>query len=103
VHVASRAAMPLLMHALPHARETGLSQSVGRIEHSTALKAAGIGLIALIVAFAMYGIVIAIVGALATFCVLRIAKAKIGGQTGDVCGASQQVTEIAILLAILAG
>ncbi|MEP5154476.1 adenosylcobinamide-GDP ribazoletransferase [Planktotalea sp.] len=102
VHVASRALMPFLMSSLPHARETGLSHSVGKISRKTAQQAACIGVIALLIGFALYGLALAAIGALATYVVARIAKVKVGGQTGDVCGASQQVTEIALLLALLA-
>jgi len=31
-----------------------------------------------------------------------IARSKIGGQTGDVLGSTQQVTELAILIAVVA-
>ncbi|MEM6578669.1 MAG: adenosylcobinamide-GDP ribazoletransferase, partial [Pseudomonadota bacterium] len=40
--------------------------------------------------------------ALASFAMAALAKAKIGGQTGDVLGAAQQISEIAILLVLVA-
>ena len=35
------------------------------------------------------------------FVMLSLARAKIGGQTGDVLGTTQQISEIAILLVLL--
>jgi adenosylcobinamide-GDP ribazoletransferase len=100
--VVSRAMMPPVMLALPHARADGLSHSVGAPSMGVvgagmgvaalcalALSGAG-GLLALIVA----GVVAAGVGA--------IAKAKIGGQTGDILGATQILTEIAVLFTLVA-
>ncbi len=103
VHVASRALMPAIMNALPHARETGLSRSVGKVSKQAALKAAAIGLIALLLAFGVSGLAFAAMAALASFGCARLALSKIGGQTGDVCGASQQVTEVTLLLCFMAG
>jgi adenosylcobinamide-GDP ribazoletransferase len=39
---------------------------------------------------------------LAALALTRLARARIGGQTGDVIGACQQVAEIAALLALVA-
>ena len=98
----SRAMMVPLMARLPHARDTGLSRSVGRPEIATSRIAEGIGLGAALLCFGLAGLWL-IVGALAaaTACAL-IAKAKIGGQTGDILGATQQVTEITLLILIAA-
>lgn len=103
VHVASRAVMPALMTALPHARDTGLSRSVGRVPRSAAFAAAALGALALLLGFGLAGAVLSAIAALAAFGVARLALAKVGGQTGDVCGAGQQISEVALLLAILAG
>ncbi len=103
IHIASRAVMPAVMSILPHARDTGLSNSVGRISPKSALIAAGLGAIALALGVGVYGLVMTCVAAVAAFSCIRLARLKVGGQTGDVCGASQQVTEVALLLALLAG
>lgn len=102
VHVAARATMPMIMASLPHARSDGLSKSVGQVTLQSAGIAAAIGTIALLLGFGAGGVWLAIFAALTTLAVATTAKAKIGGQTGDVCGAAQQVTEIALLLAICA-
>ena len=90
--VISRALMAPLMCALPHARDTGLSHSVGRPSTGAMLTgmliAAGLavalcggpGLLALILA----GAVAAGMGA--------VAQKKIGVQTGDILGATLIVT-----------
>lgn len=98
VAVMSRAGMPVLMAWLPNARDTGLSQSVGRPTTLTAglavLVAFGIGSVSLgldIVPAALFA------GAVVLGCGM-LARAKIGGQTGDVLGASQQLSEIALLI-----
>jgi adenosylcobinamide-GDP ribazoletransferase len=43
-----------------------------------------------------------LVAAIATLACGLIARAKIGGQTGDVLGATQQIAELAVLVAIVA-
>jgi adenosylcobinamide-GDP ribazoletransferase len=103
IHIASRAVMPMIMSALPHARDTGLSRSVGKVGAQTARTAAVIGISALFFAFGTWGFVLSAIGACVVLLFAKIAKTKIGGQTGDVCGASQQIAEITLLLAILAG
>lgn len=98
----SRAAMPLVMWALPHARAAGLSHGIGRPDTRTCAAAAGLAaLIALIlVGWSVFGVLIW--AALTTVAVSWIAKDKIGGQTGDILGATQQLVEIAVLLSIIA-
>lgn len=95
----SRAVMVPMMAALPNARTEGLSHSVGRPTSATALTALALCAIYLIIFNGLWLIIPAI---LAPLICAAIAKAKIGGQTGDVLGATQQVTEIALLLTLAA-
>ena len=97
----SRAMMPQIMANLPNARSDGLSARVGDVPFTTALVALGLaGLVAII--FAGWGGIMALIwAALVTFLLARIALAKIGGQTGDILGAAQQLAEIAILFSLL--
>ncbi|MCF2870157.1 adenosylcobinamide-GDP ribazoletransferase [Octadecabacter sp. G9-8] len=98
----SRAVMVPIMARLPHARDTGLSHSVGRPGKTPARIAEGTAIIATLIMFQLGGLwLIAAALLTATACAL-IAKAKIGGQTGDILGATQQVSEIAILLTLTA-
>ncbi|MEH6521738.1 adenosylcobinamide-GDP ribazoletransferase [Sulfitobacter sp.] len=96
--VLSRAVMPILMNTLPHARKDGLSHSVGQPTSGTTALAIGIG--ALLSLFMIAGAgVIGICAALAVaIAIALLAKQKIGGQTGDVLGTVQQLSEAAVLL-----
>ncbi|MEM6887118.1 MAG: adenosylcobinamide-GDP ribazoletransferase [Pseudomonadota bacterium] len=98
----SRAMMPCLMYALPHARQDGLSQQVGR--PSRVVVAVGL-LFAAFASFALLGAAasIAIAAALlVTLAMGHLARQKIGGQTGDVLGATQVLSETAALLGLAA-
>lgn len=98
----SRAVMPVLMTALPNARSAGLSQTVGRPGTLPCLVAAGMAIsLSLPLVGGTAFAAAAAMGAAAAG-LGRVAKAKIGGQTGDILGASQQVAEIAGLLTLLA-
>ncbi|MDE4133722.1 adenosylcobinamide-GDP ribazoletransferase [Phaeobacter sp. QD34_3] len=98
----SRAMMPLLMHGLPNARQTGLSHGVGR----PALFPVVLGLVvALGIAAVPLDLPVLLAICLAmiatTAAIGIIARAKIGGQTGDILGATQQLCEISGLLVLL--
>lgn len=100
--VLSRAAMPVMMACLPHARDTGLSHSVGRPNRAHVV--AGV-VLALGLGIFCIGVTAVAVGLLLVPVVLglrALARAKIGGQTGDILGATQQLCDIAAGLALLA-
>ncbi len=100
--VVSRAMMVPLMLVLPHARASGLAHSVGRPDAATTLVAMLIAmLIAIILSGAAGLLALIIAGALAAG-IGALAHAKIGGQTGDILGATQITTEIAVLLTLTA-
>lgn len=100
----SRGLLPAVMHALPPARRDGLSRGAGQPSLKIAAAAAAIGALALFtllplsVALAAVALVLALGAA-----VLLWAQRKLGGQTGDVLGAVQQMIEIAVLSAAAAG
>ncbi|APG47820.1 adenosylcobinamide-GDP ribazoletransferase [Phaeobacter porticola] len=98
----SRAMMPVIMTVLPNARGSGLSQSVGRPTPRNC--ALGLGLAAagavLILGWVSFGVILAMAGATVSLAVA--ARVKIGGQTGDVLGATQQLSELAGLLMVAA-
>jgi len=100
--ITSRHAMSYVMSALPNARESGLSNLTRRPTPAAPLIGAVISLIALVLGLGLTGLMVAPVVALGAFICIAIARAKIGGQTGDILGASQQVTEIMVLGAICA-
>ena len=101
--VLSRVPMAVMIAALPNARGSGLSQSVGQPSSGTALVACGLGLaVAVLVAGPSAALWMVLVGALPCVALALVARARIGGQTGDILGASQQLTEAAALAAFAA-
>lgn len=98
--VMSRAAMVWVMHRLPHARDTGLSAQTGRPNGGTTAVALGLGVVAAFVATDVSTIWLLVFVAGATLASAALARIKIGGQTGDVIGATQQIVEITVLIAI---
>ncbi|QBF32428.1 adenosylcobinamide-GDP ribazoletransferase [Thalassococcus sp. S3] len=97
----SRAGLPALMTALPQARASGLSHRVGVPGWPASAIALGL---ALFFGFFTAGLLILpalILTGAAMAGVGLVAKVRIGGQTGDILGAAQQVGEIACLLTLL--
>ncbi len=96
----SRAAMPVLMSALDHARSTGLSHAQGRPSWGVTvigcLIAAGIA----VIGAGGTGVTLICVAAGITAAMAMLAHRKIGGQTGDILGATQKITEVALLLVL---
>jgi len=101
--VLSRAGLPALMAALPHARDGGLSHAVGRPGRGPALAALTLALILALIACGGSALTAMLWAALAVAATGALARAKLGGQTGDILGAGQQAAEIAALLGLLAG
>ncbi len=93
----SRGAMLALMAALPNSRDNGLSRSIGRPTPGMATFGVAVALAASVIAIGPYALMMAAVVVIVGFGCAGIARAKIGGQTGDILGATQQVTEIAAL------
>ena len=100
--VLSRAAMVYVMAKLPHARTDGLSARVGRPPRDAVLVALlSAGAVALLLGW-HHGVFAALIGwGLALGCA-KIAKDRIGGQTGDILGATQMVVETGVFLTLLA-
>ncbi|MCK0143810.1 adenosylcobinamide-GDP ribazoletransferase [Aliiroseovarius sp. F20344] len=99
--VSSRLPMVLLMASLPNARGNGLANQVGRPSAATAWLSSSItALVVLVLLPAALPALILFLG-VGAIALAALAKTKIGGQTGDVLGASQQISEI-IALSVLA-
>jgi adenosylcobinamide-GDP ribazoletransferase len=98
----SRAPMAVMMAVLPNARGSGLAQTVGRPTAAVAGVAVAVG-VAAATAFTSFGTASAMLAGmtLATLTLAQMARTRIGGQTGDVLGATQQVCEV-VALAVLA-
>ena len=98
-HMGARSGMALFMRLLPPARADGLSVAVGRPPGVSATAAAVIGVLALLLALGSAGGLLAVVLMAAEFALLAwLCVRQIGGQTGDVLGALEQVGEMTILL-----
>ena len=93
----SRVPMVALMHWLPGARDDGLSARTGRPDGETLVLAAVVGLLVGLLCTGFAALGAAVFGAAGAWGVARIARRLIGGQTGDVLGASQQLAEIGLL------
>lgn len=98
----SRALMPILMTTLPNARGSGLSQSVGAPSAVTCMIGVLMALVFGLLGLGSLTLMPAIVAAVSVFILALVARTKIGGQTGDILGASQQIAEVSVLLALLA-
>lgn len=96
----SRGALPVIMHSLPTARDDGLSKDAGKPSLQSAAIAGAISVIALftIMPFSV-ALAALVIGSVLVGLLLRWAMQGIGGQTGDVLGAAQQLAEIAVLIA----
>ena len=96
--VASRVAPVVLMAVLPPARTDGMGHAARAVG---AGRLAGAALIGLGPLLWLPGGLSALAAAAAGVAALAlIARRKIGGQTGDVLGAGQQLAEIALLIAL---
>lgn len=95
----SRASMPVLMATLPHARKDGLSHHVGRVSPRSAALGAALALICALALMGTAALPATLCAAAVLLGLATLAHHKIGGQTGDVLGTSQQLTEIAALFA----
>ena len=95
------------MYMLPPARSDGLGRAAGYPDRRRVVDAVALGLVLAALAFAPIAEPLTILAALAAAAVAAalvglLARARLGGQTGDVLGAVQQAAEIAVLLAFIA-
>lgn len=98
-HATARAGLPLFMLLVPPARPDGLSAAAGAPSRERAAVAAAIGIALLWVALGFRSALIALVLVLIGAAVMAwLTRRKIGGQTGDVLGAVEQVGETLVLL-----
>jgi adenosylcobinamide-GDP ribazoletransferase len=102
-HCLSRGLLPLAMLVLFPARDDGLAATAGRPDLPDVLTALGLGLLlAVLAAGVSLGLGFALVALAAAVATGLMALRQIGGYTGDVLGAVQQVAEVAVLLAAAA-
>ncbi|MBT6118983.1 MAG: adenosylcobinamide-GDP ribazoletransferase [Rhodospirillaceae bacterium] len=95
----SRALLPAVPRILPAARDNGLGAGAGKPDDRTTAIALGLGAAALLFGLGFGGSLIALaVSAAATWLLLGAARRTVGGHTGDIMGAAQQIAEMAVLL-----
>jgi adenosylcobinamide-GDP ribazoletransferase len=102
-HVSARAVLPGFMRFVPPARFDGLSAQAGRPALRSAAVAVVLGVLVLAAALGLAAAIVGLVVATCTSLMMaRLAIRQIGGQTGDVLGALEQIIEIVILLTAVA-
>ena len=100
---ASRLTPVILMNRLPMARNDGMAVTAGKPEAESVRIACGLALASLLVLTGWQAMLVTIIATLAACAAIgALARRQIGGQTGDVLGAGQQVTEICVLIGLLA-
>ena len=98
-HAGARATMPLLMFFVPPARKDGLSFDAGRPSNERVAAAAILGVLILVGSFGLrHAVEVVILLAIVIALMARLSLKQIGGQTGDVAGALEQISEMVILL-----
>ena len=98
-HVLSRAVLPVVMRSLPLARPNGLAVHAGKPPADGMYWALGLGIVIVLLVGGPGAAIVATVSALVTaFLVAKLAQRHIGGYTGDVLGAVEQVVEVAVLI-----
>jgi adenosylcobinamide-GDP ribazoletransferase len=99
----ARAVLPIAMAILPAASSSGVAAGAGRCGGAEASQAAllALAVTALALPSASGSLAILAAGGAASLFGL-LARRQIGGYSGDVLGAMEQLAEIAALLAILA-
>jgi adenosylcobinamide-GDP ribazoletransferase len=98
----SRGLLPAVMATLPHARRDGLARAVGAPDRRVAIAAAAVGGGLALMGAGAAAVLPGILAGLGVAIVAQIARVRIGGQTGDILGACQQVAEITLLLGFVA-
>ncbi len=101
-HAAARATMPLLMFFVAPARKDGLSFDAGRPSSERVAVAAILGVLLLAGSLGLRLASEAVILLLIVIALMaRLTLRQIGGQTGDVVGAIEQVSEAVVLLVAL--
>lgn len=102
-HALARGVLPTMVIVLPSARQQGLAASSGTPTQATAAIAAASALvIAVLLLSWTYALAAALVAAICACAIGLLALRQIGGHTGDVLGAAEQMAETSILLLLAA-
>lgn len=97
--VLGRAVLPGLMTIGPFARPDGLAKSVGMPKPVHSVLALLIGTVTTMWLIGIgHGLACCLAAVAVAWGLLRLARAKIGGITGDILGATEQIAQLAVLL-----
>lgn len=102
VAILSRAPMLAAMCWAPAARPGGLSASVGRVPENTALIGLTLAAVLSLLAAGITALAALIAVTAVAMAGMRFATSRIGGQTGDILGALQQLSEVTALMVFAA-
>jgi len=102
VALVSRVPMAVLLAGLRPSRDDGMAAGIAAPSLFHAMLAVALGLLALFAASGLAGFVIVVVIGISLVPLIRWACTRLGGHTGDVLGASQQFTEMALLVCLAA-
>jgi adenosylcobinamide-GDP ribazoletransferase len=98
IHALARAPLAVIAAQMSYAREDGLAVTAGRPDARTAFAACVVAAIITLICLPFGAAAKAMLVAGAAACCLAVlAQRQIGGQTGDVLGAAEQVSEMALL------
>jgi adenosylcobinamide-GDP ribazoletransferase len=102
-HAAARAPMAAFMRLVPPARQDGMSAQAGEPPPASAIAAGVLGIAVLMVCLGLAaGLVAALLVACGFAAMGWLCGRQIGGQTGDVLGALEQLGEVTVLLVAVA-
>ncbi|MDQ2064988.1 adenosylcobinamide-GDP ribazoletransferase [Xinfangfangia sp. CPCC 101601] len=93
----SRAGMVVVMHLLPNARPSGYSAATGRPSAQGAALAVGLAALLALILLGSAALAAILAASLTSALLAMAAQRMIGGQTGDILGASQQLAFAACL------
>ena len=98
-HALARAPMTAMALVMPPARKDGLAAGAGHPDAAIAATSTAIAVVIALIALPWSDLFGAVLMAAAGACAVAVlAQRQIGGLTGDVLGASEQVAEIAVLM-----
>lgn len=102
-HALARGILPALALNLPYARQDGLARTSGQPDPTTTAIAGALALLIALLSLPWTAALwAAVAAAISGFVMARLALRQIGGQTGDVLGAAEQVAETVILVLLAA-
>jgi adenosylcobinamide-GDP ribazoletransferase len=102
-HTLGRAVIPVLAANMPFARDDGFGKSAGRAELSSVITALVIAIVIAPLCLSFEDALLAMIFTLvAASAMAGLALRQIGGVTGDVFGATEQVVEATVLVTLAA-